>query len=172
MKILKYLSTAFVLMSVTAVPVYAETSSYVTVDVMNWTFDQTVSPVGKASGTGFRLIYGSEFSEALAWEAHLGFGGSGATGGPLGTISLGALAGVFLRGNLSFGKGDIHALVGVSSAVFSNPSSITRQAGISYGFGAQYDFGESFGIRADYLSYVKNSNWSASAVTVGANFKF
>jgi hypothetical protein len=159
-------------------PTYAANGGlYFGVDAMNWTFDQygatPSTDNGKASGTGFRGVIGSNFSPNFGWEGHLGMGGSGASGGALGTISMDAIAGFFVRGNVPLGRGgDIHGLLGFSSARFSNAVSTTLQGGLSYGFGAQFAFSQSAAVRADYVLYTSDSIWKASAVTVGVNFGF
>lgn len=153
-----------------AAPVSAANSGlYFGIDAMNWTFDQTASPIGTASGTGFRGVVGNSFGSNLGWEAHMGMGGSGASGGALGTISMDATAGFFVRGNLPVGRGDVHGLPGFSSARFSNPVSTTVQGGLSYGFGAQFPLSRSTAVRADYVLYTSSATWKASAVTVGLN---
>lgn len=150
----------------------ANADSYVTVDALNWTFDQTTGTTGKASGTGIRLVYGANLSDNFGWEGHLGFGGSGDTGTGLGTISNDALAGFFMRGNAVFGDTSLYGLLGFTSARFSNAVSTTVGSGVSYGFGVQYNFSDNMGVHADYINYVDNGNWSATATSFGINFNF
>lgn len=148
-------------------PVMAETGEfYYSIDALSWTYNQ---PPNAASSTGIRGVIGQDFNKTFAWEFHAGLGGSG-NGGSLGTVSLDSVVGAYLRMNMPVGKGDIHGLVGFGEATASNTVSRTRDAGLSWGVGAQYPLTDRLSLRADYMQYVVSTNWDLKGLALGISF--
>ena len=139
---------------------------YYGVDVANWTYTEAPDT---GSATGIRGIVGQQMSDTLGWEAHLVAGGDAWVPG-IGVVQMNALAGAYLRLNVPFGTGDVHALVGVGSASFSSGPYWTYDAGVSYGFGVIGNLSERVALRADYMQYVVSTFWDAKAITFGVNF--
>jgi hypothetical protein len=146
----------------------AETGTYFGVDVLNWTYTQSGNSGGS---TGIRGVYGQKFNPNFGWELQMATGGS-ASIPPYGTVQMNALGGIYLRASFPIGVGDLHALFGLGSGSFSNASSWTFQSGTSYGFGGEFNLGETMALRADYMQNVSSSNWEAKSITFGVNFYF
>jgi hypothetical protein len=138
---------------------------YYGVDVANWTYTEAPDT---GSATGIRGIVGQQFSDTLGWEAHLVAGGNTWIAG-IGNVQMNALGGAYMRLNVPFGTGDVHALVGVGSATFSSGPYWTYDTGLSYGFGVIGNISERVALRADYMQYVVSTFWDAKAITFGLN---
>ncbi len=167
------LATSFCL----SLPSYAQDieKPFIGVDYSQRTYENTSSSVTDTETPAVRLRAGSVLAQYIGVEAHIAFGtgeDSGTINGSPYTLESPLSYGVFLRPQLPLGPLTIYGLAGYSyvelkySSTVGTPTDSITDA--SFGGGLQIDLGQSWGVNADYIQYVKGF----SAVSAGVLYRF
>lgn len=155
---------------------------YAGIDLFNWTYDE--DGFTDFSGTGLRLRAGVSVNDYLSVEAHLASGGSdekfvtipNCCSGEV-ELELDHIISLMLRPQLPVNdRFNVYGLIGFSQGELTlsggGGSISDDDSGLSFGAGAEFAVTDRVWLGADYVNYLSDSDYDATAFSVGGRVEF
>lgn len=151
----------------------AQTTSYLGLDAMYWSYNE--SGFRSVESVGVRLRPGLRFSEGFGVEIHLASLGSESPGAR--EVALDYLAGGFLKGYvIAEERVNLYGLLGATHARVHSRGFDAELSdawtGVSFGGGVEFLVAEQLYLGADYMYYLDHPDFTFSAISLGGRWEF
>ena len=144
---------------------------YLGLDAFDWEFEDEQLP-DKVNGTSVRGRLGFVITQNFVIETQYAIPGEETDGSS--TVDFQNMFNFMAQGVYPIGKANIYAVLGISSVrssrEFGGMTFSGREAGFSYGLGANYRISRHFAINGDYTQYLDKSNMKLGAFSLGLTY--
>ena len=145
---------------------------YLGVDAFDWEFEDEDNLGNKVDGTSVRGRLGFVITQNFVIETQFAAPGSETDNDS--TVDFQNMFNFMGQGVYPIGKANLYAVLGISSVrssrEFGGMTFSGREAGVSYGLGANYRFSRHWAVNGDYTQYLDKSNMKLGAFSLGLTY--